>query len=102
MAYCTARIPGSHSMIERILFVDYENIQAVDLSSLPADVKVRFVLGGKQAKLPSELAIHAHAMGDRFAYVRILSVQTNACDSAPPSHCQSPVPSPAERSHPVL
>ncbi len=67
-------------MIERILLVDYENIQAVDLRSLPADVKVRFVLGGKQAKLPSELAIQAHAMGDRFSYVRILSVQTNACD----------------------
>ena len=67
-------------MKERILLVDYENIQAVDLSKIPADVKVRFVLGGKQAKLPSELAIHAHAMGDRFAYVRALSVQPNACD----------------------
>lgn len=67
-------------MTERILLVDYENIQAVDLQQLPADVKVRFVLGGKQAKLPSELAIHAHAMGERFAYVRILSVQPNACD----------------------
>jgi len=67
-------------MKERILLVDYENIQAVDLSKIPADVKVRFVLGGKQAKLPSELAIHAHAMGERFAYVRALSVQPNACD----------------------
>ncbi len=67
-------------MSERILLVDYENIQAVDLQKLPTDVMVRFVLGGKQAKLPSELAIHAHAMGDRFAYVRILSVERNACD----------------------
>jgi len=58
-------------MIERILLVDYENIQAVDLSSLPADVKVRFVLGGKQAKLPSELAIHAHALGDRLYGIRL-------------------------------
>ena len=69
-------------MTERILLVDYENIQAVDLSLIPADVQVRFVLGGKQAKLPSELAIHAHAMGGRFAYVRIQSVQPNACDFA--------------------
>jgi|SRR5450432_1018388 hypothetical protein len=67
-------------MSERILLVDYENIQAVDLQSIPADVKVRFVLGGKQGKLPSDLAVHAHAMGDRFAYVRILSVERNACD----------------------
>jgi PIN domain len=67
-------------MTERILLVDYENIQAVDLTVLPADVKVRFVLGGKQGKLPSELAIQAHAIGERFAYVRALSVERNACD----------------------
>jgi hypothetical protein len=67
-------------MTERILLVDYENIQAVALQSLPVDVKVRFVLGGKQGKLPSDLAVHAHAMGERFAYVRILSVERNACD----------------------
>lgn len=67
-------------MAERILLVDYENIQAVDLLKLPDDVKVRFILGGKQGKLPSELAVQAHAMGERFAYVRILSVERNACD----------------------
>ena len=33
-------------MTERILLVDYENIQAVDLAALPDDVKVGFVLGG--------------------------------------------------------
>jgi hypothetical protein len=65
---------------ERILLVDYENIQAVDLLKLADDVKVRFILGGKQGKLPSELAVQAHAMGERFAYVRILSVERNACD----------------------
>jgi hypothetical protein len=36
-------------MTERILLVDYENIQAVNLPAIPDDVKVRFVLGGKQA-----------------------------------------------------
>lgn len=67
-------------MPERILLVDYENIQDVDLTRLPADVKVRFVLGGKQGKLPSDLAIHAHGLGERFAYVRIVGVERNACD----------------------
>ncbi len=67
-------------MSERILLVDYENNQAVDLRSLPADVKVRFVLGGKQGKVPSDLAVQAHVMGARFAYVRIVSVERNACD----------------------
>jgi hypothetical protein len=49
-------------MTERILLVDYENIQAVDLQALPDDVQVRFVLGGRQASLPTALAIEAQAL----------------------------------------
>ena len=67
-------------MSERILLVDYENIQAVNLQALPNDVKVGFVLGGKQGKLPVALAVQAQSMGSRFDYVRILSVERNACD----------------------
>src|SRR5580704_17494326 len=67
-------------MDERILLVDYENIQAVDLQALPDDVKVGFVLGGKQGKLPTALAVKAQSMGSRFDYVRILGVERNACD----------------------
>jgi hypothetical protein len=67
-------------MSERILLVDYENVQAVDLSALPADVKVRFLLGGKQGSLPTGLAIQAQAMGPRFSYVQISAIASNACD----------------------
>jgi hypothetical protein len=67
-------------MTNRILLVDYENIQAVDLAALPDDVKVGFVLGGKQGSLPAALAVQAHSLGSRFDYVRILSVERNACD----------------------
>jgi hypothetical protein len=67
-------------MTERILLVDYENIQAVDLAALPDDVKVGFVLGGKQGMLPTALVVQAQSMGSRFDYVRILSVERNACD----------------------
>jgi len=67
-------------MEERILLVDYENIHAVDLKALPDDVKVGFVLGGRQGTLPAALAVQAHSMGSRFDYVRILSVERNACD----------------------
>jgi PIN domain len=67
-------------MTERILLVDYENVQAVDLPTLPDDVKVRFVLGGKQGSLPTSLAVQAQSMGGRFDYVRIQSVERNACD----------------------
>jgi PIN domain len=67
-------------MNERVLLVDYENIQALDLAALPNDVKVRFVLGGKQGTLPAALAVQAQSMGSRFDYVRILGVERNACD----------------------
>jgi hypothetical protein len=67
-------------MTERIMLVDYENIQAVDLKALPDDVNVRFVLGGKQASLPTDLAVQAQSMGSRFSYVRITDIARNACD----------------------
>jgi hypothetical protein len=35
----------------------------VDLQALPDDVKVRFVLGGKQGTLPTVLAVQAQSMG---------------------------------------
>jgi len=80
MEQCNSAQKGNLVMNERILLVDYENIQAVDLPAIPDDVKVRFVLGGKQASLPTALAIEAQSMGSRFDYVRILSVERNACD----------------------
>ena len=56
--------------------LDYESIQALDLSALP----VRFVLGGRQGSLPTQLAVQAQAMGARFSHVRILTIERNACD----------------------
>ena len=67
-------------MTERVLLVDYENVQAVDLAALPSDVKVGFVLGAKQTKLPTDLAVQAQGLGDRFAYVLIRGQQPNAVD----------------------
>lgn len=67
-------------MTDRVLLVDFENVQAVDLGALPADVTVLFVLGAKQSKLPTELAMHAQALGDRFKYVRIAGQAANAVD----------------------
>jgi hypothetical protein len=67
-------------MTQRILLVDYENIQAVELGALPEDVKVGFVLGGRQGSLPTALVVQAQSMGSRFDYVHIKSVERNACD----------------------
>ncbi len=67
-------------MAERVLLVDYENVQGVDLKKLPSDVRVRLVLGAKQTKLPTEIVLQAQAMGERFAYVPIKSQQANGVD----------------------
>ena len=34
--------------MDRVLLVDFENVQKVDLAKLPDDVHVRLVLGAKQ------------------------------------------------------
>lgn len=67
-------------MAERVLLVDFENVQGVDLKKLPNDVRVRLVLGAKQTKLPTEIVLQAQAMGERFAYVPIRSQQANGVD----------------------
>ena len=55
-------------MTERVMLVDFENVQSVELARLPADVRVLLVLGAKQSKLPTELVLEASRMGDRFSY----------------------------------
>jgi len=67
-------------MTNRVLLVDFENVQDVDLGQLPADVTVLLVLGMKQGKLPTELAIQAQALGPRFQYVPIAGQAANAVD----------------------
>ena len=67
-------------MAERVLLVDFENVQGVDLKKLPGDVSVRLVLGAKQTKFPTEIVLQAQVMGERFAYVPIKSQQANGVD----------------------
>ena len=66
--------------MNKALVVDFENVQAVDLAKLPADVQVIFVLGAKQTKLPTEFAIQAQPLGARFRYVSIKDMAPNAVD----------------------
>jgi len=67
-------------MTNRVLLVDFENVQDVDLEALPEDVTVLLVLGMKQSKLPTELAIQAQVLGTRFKYVPIAGQAANAVD----------------------
>lgn len=67
-------------MTNRVLLVDFENVQDVDLETLPGDVTVLLVLGMKQSKLPTALAMQSHALGARFKYVPIAGLAANAVD----------------------
>ena len=66
--------------MERVLLVDYENVQKVELGKLPEDVHVLLVLGAKQSKLPTDLVLEARNRGDRFHYVAIRGQAPNAVD----------------------
>ena len=67
-------------MSKRVLLVDFENIQTVDLTTIPKDTKVLCVFGAKQKSVPNELVGQAQALGDRFTYKFIKAVQPNAAD----------------------
>jgi hypothetical protein len=67
-------------MSQRFLLVDFENIQRIDLTSVPKNTNVLFVIGAKQKSLPTPLAMGAQALGDRLTYVSITDVQPNAVD----------------------
>ena len=67
-------------MHERVLLVDFENVQNVELTKLPDDVRVLLVLGAKQSKLPTQLVLEASQMGARFSYVPIKGQAHNAVD----------------------
>ena len=67
-------------MTRRMLLVDFENVQDVDLDKIPDDVHVGFVLGAKQHKLPIELARQAQPLGKRFGYILIKDMAPNAVD----------------------
>ncbi len=53
-------------MTDRVLLVDLENVQEVDLSAVPADVRVMIFYGITQKKLPAELVVQAQPLGPRL------------------------------------
>ena len=67
-------------MTERVLFVDLENVQKVDLSLVPADARVMIFYGVTQKKLPEELVVKAQPLGVRLKWVKISGQGPNALD----------------------
>lgn len=67
-------------MIERVLFVDLENVKKLDLSRIPADVRVMIFYGVTQKKLPEELVVQAQPLGSRLEWKKIAGQGPNALD----------------------
>jgi hypothetical protein len=67
--------------MSKILLIDYENIQGIDLSQLKGkDFKVRIFAGNSQNKIPIELVASAQLLGSQVEWVRIEGNGPNALD----------------------
>lgn len=67
-------------MTRRVLFIDLENVQKIDLSLLPADSTVMIFYGVTQKKLPEELVVKAQPLGSRLTWTKITGQGSNALD----------------------
>lgn len=67
-------------MGNRILFVDLENVQDIDLSIVPIDVRVMIFYGTMQKKIPEGLVVQAQPFGSRLKWLKVLGQGPNALD----------------------
>lgn len=67
-------------MKERVVLVDLENVQKVDLARLPTQAHIKIFVGQLQSQLPTTLVQQAQALGSRLEWVRIDGNGRNALD----------------------
>jgi hypothetical protein len=67
-------------LTERVLLVDLENVQKIDLSQVPGDARVMIFYGVTQKKLPEELVVQAQPLGVRLKWIKISGQGPNALD----------------------
>jgi hypothetical protein len=69
------------SQMGKVLFIDYENVQGMDLGQIgKTDWRVLVFTGSSQSKIPIELVSSAQALGDRLTWMRIEGSGPNALD----------------------
>jgi len=66
-----------------MLLVDLENVQKIDLSQIPEDVRVMVFYGITQKKLPQELVVQAQPLGSRLQWIKISGQGRKAPDCVP-------------------
>lgn len=67
-------------MTDRVLLIDLENVQKVDLSLVPGEARVLVFYGVTQKKLPEELVVQAQPLGTRLKWIKISGQGPNALD----------------------
>ncbi|HEU4709215.1 MAG TPA: PIN domain-containing protein [Methylophilaceae bacterium] len=67
-------------MASKLLLVDFENVQQLDLSGLHDNLAVKVFIGAHQSKLPTDLVKAAQLLGPRLEWVQIEGNGTNALD----------------------
>ena len=67
-------------MNDRVLLVDLENVQTVNLAKVPEDAQVLVFYGLTQKKLPEELVVLAQPLGTRLQWIKIAGQGPNALD----------------------
>lgn len=67
-------------MTDRVLLIDLENVQKIDLSAVPADVRVLVFSGATQRKVPHDLVVQAQLLGGRLTWIGIAGNVPNALD----------------------
>lgn len=68
------------SVYEEYLYIDYENVQDVQVDVIQKTVKVMIIVGDNQAKVPIELVQRTQPFGDAVEWLRVNGKGRNALD----------------------
>jgi hypothetical protein len=80
---------------ERVVLVDFENVQKLDLAQLPSHARIKVFTGQSQSKFPRALVQQTQALGSRLEWITIDGNGPNALDFHIACHlgegiCKSP------------
>ncbi|HRV94230.1 MAG TPA: PIN domain-containing protein [Anaerolineae bacterium] len=67
-------------MTQKLLLVDFENVQQVDLARLDETYEIIIFVGATQKSIPIELVVNAQKLGSRIEWQRVDASGSNALD----------------------
>ena len=67
-------------MTQKLLLVDFENVQQVDLARLDDSFQIIIFVGAAQKSIPIELVTNAQKLGSRIEWQRVDASGSNALD----------------------